>query len=369
VIKFKILSKDPDTKARCGILKTSHYEVKTPNFMPVATQGSVKTLSPADLKRIGVEIIVANTYHLMLRPTSELINNMGGLHKFIGWDRAILTDSGGFQVYSLSKLIKINDHGVEFSSHLDGSKHFLSPEIVVEIQKEMGSDIAMILDFFTSYPSQFIDARIAVERTVNWAKRSLDVKSKKKPHLFGIIQGATFKHLRRECAERLVELNFAGYAIGGLMIGEPSMLTNEMVYEVNQVLPEKKIRYLMGCGYPEDILEAVSLGVDLFDCVLPTRNGRTGMAFTSGGKVIIKAGKYSADNAPLDKKCNCYTCRNFSRAYLRHLFNAGEALAGRLVSYHNIHFYTKLMGMIREHIKKGTYKQFMKRISKNFDFR
>ncbi len=367
MIRFKILKKDPDTKARCGILKTNHDEVMTPHFMPVATQGTVKTQSPADLKRIGVEIIVCNTYHLMLRPTSGLIKKMGGLHKFIGWERAILTDSGGFQAYSISELRKVNDDGVEFSSHLDGSKHFLSPEIAVNIQSELGSDIAMCLDFFTSYPSQFLDARIAVERTVNWAKRSINVQ--KKQPLFGIVQGATFKNLRRECAERIVELNFAGYGIGGLMIGEPSSITNETVQEVNQILPEKKVRYLMGCGYPEDILEAVSLGVDLFDCVLPTRNGRTGTAFTSEGKIIIKASKYAVDDAPLDKKCNCYTCRHFSRAYIRHLFNAGEALAGRLVSYHNIYFYTKLMSMIRRNIQKGNYKSFVKKMSKNFNFR
>ncbi len=216
----------------------------------------------------------------------------------------------------------------------------------------------MCLDFFTPYPAQIIEARIAVERTVNWARRSLQVK--KRPKLFAIIQGSTFKDLRRECALRLVELGFPGYGIGGLMIGEPSFLGMEMVYEVNNILPEKKIRYLMGCGYPEDIVEAVSLGVDLFDCVLPTRNGRTGMAFTSEGRVIIKANRYNRNEKPLDEKCNCYTCRNFSRAYLRHLFNAGEALAGRLISYHNIKFYIDLMKKIRQHIQKGDYDRFVK---------
>jgi queuine tRNA-ribosyltransferase len=367
VRKFKSVKKDKNTNARCGILKTKHFEVETPNFMPVATQGTVKTMSPADLKKMGVQIIVCNTYHLMQRPTSKLIKKMGGLHKFMDWDKAILTDSGGFQAYSLGDLRNVNDEGIEFSSHLDGSRIFLNPEIVIDIQDELGTDIAMCLDFFTPYPSQFLEARIAVERTVNWAKRSIAVK--KKAQLFGIIQGATFKNLRRECAERLVELNFPGYGIGGLMIGEPSSLTNEMVSEVNKVIPEKNIRYLMGCGYPEDIVEAVGLGVDLFDCVLPTRNGRTGMAFTSEGKIVIKASRYAEDKAPLDKRCDCYTCRNFSRAYLRHLFNAGEALAGRLVSYHNIYFYIDLMKKIRSSIKKGNYKNFKKRISKTFDFK
>ncbi len=365
--RFKILKKDPHTKARCGVLRTPHHDILTPNFMPVATQGTVKTISPVELKRIGVQIIVCNTYHLILRPTSQLIKKMGGLHSFMGWPRAILTDSGGFQAYSISELRKVSDEGIEFSSHLDGSRNFLSPEIAVDVQGELGADIAMCLDFFTPYPSQFLDARIAVERTVDWAKRSL--KAKKKQPLFGIVQGATFKNLRRECAERIVDLNFTGHGIGGLMIGEPSSITQEIVQEVCSVLPEKKIRYLMGCGYPEDILEAVSLGVDLFDCVLPTRNGRTGMAFTSEGKIIIKASRYAEDSAPLDNKCTCYTCTHFTRAYIRHLFNAGEALAGRLVSYHNIQFYTKLMSEIRKSIQRGKYASFARKKLKKFDFR
>ncbi len=303
----------------------------------------------------------------MIRPTSQLIRKMGGLHKFIGWDRAILTDSGGFQAYSLADLRKVSDKGIEFASHLDGSRYFLSPEMALDIQRELGADIAMVLDFFTPYPSQFLDARIAVERTVGWAKRSIELK--KSQQLFGIVQGATFRNLRHECTERLVELGFDGYGIGGLMIGEPPLVTNEMVSETTSVLPENKIRYLMGAGYPEDILEAVAHGVDLFDCVLPTRNGRTGMAFTSGGKLIIKASAFADDKQPLDKKCRCYTCQNFSRAYLRHLFNAGEVLAGRLVTYHNIHFYIKLMEKVRKHIRNGTYKQFMKKEIKKYNFR
>ncbi len=364
---FKVAKQDKQTNARCGVIKLQHLKVNTPNFMPVATQGSVKTLTPADLKNIGVEIIVCNTYHLMLRPTAGLIKRMGGLHRFIGWDRAILTDSGGFQAYSLGDLRKVSDDGLEFSSHLDGSKYFLSPETAMNLQGELKPDIAMCLDFFTPYPSQFLEARLAVERTINWAKRSRDTK--KRLTVFGIIQGATFKNLRRECAERLVELDFPGYGIGGLMIGEPARLAHEMVDEIKQVIPEKKVRYLMGGGYPEDIVEAVGLGVDLFDCVLPTRNGRTGMAFTSEGKIVIKASRYADDKAPLDKSCKCYTCKNFSRAYIRHLFNVGEALAGRLVSYHNVSFYLELMAKIRANIRKGSYQAFAKRALANFNFR
>ena len=365
--RFTVTKKDSKTNARCGRLKTKHFVVQTPNFMPVATQATVKTQSPADLKKIGVQIIICNTYHLMLRPSSVVINKLGGLHRFMNWERAILTDSGGFQAYSLTDLRKITDEGIEFSSHLDGSRHFLSPEIAVAVQEELKPDIAMCLDFFSSYPTEFLEARIAVERTVKWAERSLEVK--KKIPQFGIIQGATYRNLRHECAERIVALDVSGYGIGGLMIGEPPALTTEMVNEVNRVIPLNKPRYLMGCGYPEDIVEAVGCGVDLFDCVLPTRNGRTGMAFTSHGKIVIKASRYAADKAPLDKKCACHTCRNFSRAYLRHLFNAGEALAGRLVSYHNLYFYTRLMSDIRKHVNRGTFATFLRRSKRKFDFR
>lgn len=364
---FNVTKKDKHTNARTGVLKTKHDAVRTPNFMPVATQGTVKTLSPDELKTIGVEIIICNTYHLMIRPTSQVIKKLGGLHKFMNWDRVIATDSGGFQAYSLADLRKVSDKGIEFASHLDGSKYFLSPEMALDMQRELGSDIAMVLDFFTPYPSQFLDARLAVERTVSWAKRSIPLR--KKQLLFGIVQGATFKNLRRECTERLVQLKFDGYGIGGLMIGEPPFVTNEMVAETTAALPENRIRYLMGAGYPEDILEAVAHGVDLFDCVLPTRNGRTGMAFTSQGKIIIKASTYARDKQPLDKKCRCYTCKNFSRAYLRHLFNAGETLAGRLVTYHNIQFYMNLMRTIRKHIRAGTYRQFMKQALRKYNFR
>ncbi len=363
---FKVLKKDRKTNARLGVLKLKSFEVQTPNFMPVATQATVKTLSPEELKRIGVEMIVCNTYHLMQRPGSGLIKELGGLHKFMNWERAILTDSGGFQSYSLTELRSVSDEGLTFTSHIDGSRIFLTPEMAIQIQEDLGADIAMCLDFFTPYPSEFIEARIATERTINWAKRSLNIKKK---NLFAIIQGATFMELRKECAERLVELKFPGYGIGGLMIGEPVELAMEVVEGVNRIIPNNRVRYLMGCGYPEDIVEAVALGVDLFDCVLPTRNGRTGMAFTSEGKIIIKGSRYAKDQRPLDQNCNCYTCRNFSRAYLRHLFNTNEALGGRLVSYHNVKFYINLMQEIRYHLKKNDFESFKKRVKAIFNFR
>jgi queuine tRNA-ribosyltransferase len=367
MIGFKVLKNDAKTNARSGILKTNHYDVETPNFMPVATQGTVKTIAPRELKEVGVQIIVCNTYHLMQRPGTALIKKLGGLHRFMNWDRAILTDSGGFQAYSLSELRKVDDEGLTFASHIDGSRITLTPESALQVQTGLGTDIAMCLDFFTGYPAQFLDARMAVERTINWARRSAALK--RRTPLFAIVQGATYKELRRECARRLVEIGFAGFGIGGLMIGEPSGMTMEIVRHVADEIPGKNVRYLMGCGYPEDIIEAVGLGVDLFDCVLPTRNGRTGMAFTSAGKVIIKASRYSADKKPLDPKCSCYTCRNFTRAYVRHLFNAGEALGPRLVSLHNVHFYMTLMQEIRKSIKKGTFASFSKSSIRAFDFR
>jgi queuine tRNA-ribosyltransferase len=367
VISFKILSKDAGSKARQGVLSTAHGKITTPNFMPVATQASVKGITPEDLKTIGVEILISNTYHLLLRPSPELIRDMGGLHHFMGWDRAIVTDSGGFQAYSLDNLRTVSDQGVEFSSHLDGSLHMLTPERVVNIQHDLGSDIAMVLDFFTPYPSPFMQARIAVERTIHWAERSIENRTAQP--LFGIVQGASYKDLRIECAERLCKLQFNGYGIGGLMIGEPYSITNEMVETCTTTLPPDQVRYLMGCGYPEDILEAVAMGVDLFDCVLPTRNGRTGMAFTSEGKVIIKASRYAQDDIPLDPGCDCYTCRHFSRAYLRHLFNAGELLAGRLVSYHNLSFFIHLMKNIQQHIAQDTFQEFKQNAMNTYDFR
>lgn len=367
MFKFQVIKKDRATRARTGRISTGRRVVQTPNFMPVATQATVKTMSPEDLRQAGGQIIVCNTYHLMQRPGTAMIKKLGGLHQFMRWPGVILTDSGGFQAYSLGDLRTVTDDGITFASHIDGMRIILTPENAVTIQQELGTDIAMCLDFFTGYPSTFMDARMAMERTIQWAARGRDTGIK--TALFGIVQGATYQDLRRECSRRLLELDFPGYGIGGLMIGEPAQATIDMVAAVSEVIPGDRIRYLMGGGYPEDILEAVEQGVDLFDCVLPTRNGRTGMAFTWAGKVVIKGGRFGADPGPLDASCSCYTCRTFSRAYLRHLFNVGEALGPRLVSYHNLCFYFELLSRIRSSIRSGSFKYLIKGLKKQFDFR
>lgn len=367
MFKFKVLKKEKTTRARTGQIKIGRRTVQTPNFMPVATQASVKTMSPEDLRRAGGQIIVCNTYHLMQRPGTALVRKMGGLHRFMNWPGVILTDSGGFQAYSLGDLRTVTEDGITFASHIDGSRLTLTPESAVTIQQTLGTDIAMCLDFFTGYPSSFMDARMAMERTINWAARGRSAGIK--AALFGIVQGATYRDLRQECSRRLMELDLPGYGIGGLMIGEPPSATMDMVSAVTGIVPADRVRYLMGGGYPEDILEAVEQGIDLFDCVLPTRNGRTGMAFTWSGKVIIKGGRFGDDPDPLDAACSCYTCRNFSRAYLRHLFNVGEALGPRLVTYHNLCFYFELLSRIRSSIRSGSFKYIIKDLKKRFDFR
>jgi queuine tRNA-ribosyltransferase len=367
MFNFKVLKKDPRTRARTGKIKVGRRTVQTPNFMPVATQASVKTMSPEDLRRAGGQIIVCNTYHLMQRPGTALVRKMGGLHRFMNWPGVILTDSGGFQAYSLGDLRTVTEDGITFASHIDGSRLTLTPESSVTIQQALGTDIAMCLDFFTGYPSSFMDARMAMERTIHWAARGRSTGIK--TALFGIVQGATYEDLRQECSRRLMELDLPGYGIGGLMIGEPPSATMDMVSAVTGIVPADRVRYLMGGGYPEDILEAVEKGIDLFDCVLPTRNGRTGMAFTWSGKVIIKGGRFGDDPGPLDGACSCYTCRNFSRSYLRHLFNVGEALGPRLVTYHNLCFYFELLSRIRSSIRSGSFKYLVKELKKRFDFR
>ncbi len=353
-IRFEILKKCPNTKARLGRITTEHGSFNTPVFMPVATQATVKTLAPEELSHNGVEIIVANTYHLYLRPGSDVVARSGGLHQFMNWPRPILTDSGGFQAYSLSELKKVNKDGILFQSHLDGSSHLFTPELAMKIQGELAADIAMSLDLFNAYPSSYIDAQSSVEKTVVWAEQCKKFTNKNQA-LFGIIQGSTFKDLRIECIKRLLSLDFDGYAIGGLCIGEPKEVTHEVSDEAVAYLPESRPRYLMGAGYPEDLIDYVALGIDMFDCVLPTRNGRTGMAFTSKGKVIIKNSCYLDDFSKLDENCKCYTCENFTKSYIRHLFNAGEALGPRLLTLHNIHFFTTFVGQIRKDITEGTF--------------
>ncbi len=351
---------------------TSRGAIDTPCFMPVGTQGSVKTLSPQELNESGAEIVLSNTYHLFLRPGLEIIEKAGGLHSFMSWDKPILTDSGGYQVFSLALLRKITDEGVHFQSHIDGMRHFLTPGDIVRIQQALGSDIIMPLDECVHYPCVRDQAELATERTISWAKKSRDAHSAIQQqgtcpqHLFGIVQGATYEDLRIRCCEELIEAGFDGYCIGGLSVGEPKNLMYNMAGICAAVLPERKPRYAMGVGLPDDIIEAVTLGIDMFDCVAPTRYGRNGTAFTHKGEVTVRNARYAKDYGPLDAACGCYTCNNFSRAYLRHLFNAEEILGLRLVSLHNIYFYLELMRAIRKAITDGVFLVFKKTFLGNY---
>ncbi len=355
-VQYELIKREKYTGARLGILHTPHGDVELPNFMPVGTQGTVKTISPRELEEIGVQIIVSNTYHLHLRPGEDLIQRAGGLHKFMGFKGAILTDSGGFQIYSLADLRELKKDKVVFRSHIDGQYITFTPEKVIEIQSKLSSDIAMILDWPTPYPATYKEAKEHMDLTTDWAKRALEFREINYPDttVFGIVQGSTFEDLRIEHANTLREMDFDGFAIGGLALGEPKIERDKIIDKVTPNLPEDKVRYLMGVGYPEDILTAVALGVDLFDCVLPTRNARTGTVFTTVGELTIRNAVYKEDFSPLDPECNCYTCTNFSRAYIRHLFNAGEILGPRLATYHSLYFFIKLMREIREAIK-GDY--------------
>ena len=365
---FKLVKTDKKTRARVGRFTTPHGKVNTPCFMPVGTQATVKTLSVEDIKNCGAGMILSNAYHLYLRPGVELIKKAGGLHRFMGWDKAILTDSGGFQIFSLTTLVKVRDEGVEFSSHIDGSKHFLSPEDVVRIQRDMlGSDISMVLDECVKYPSTKDRAESAMKITLDWARRSKKEFGAKNPEgklLFGIVQGSSFLDLRAECAKQLVDMGFAGYAIGGVSVGEPDELIRETIEATAQMLPENKARYTMGVGTPIDIINAVAAGCDMFDCVMPTRNGRNGTAFTKGGKLPLRNARYKEDFRPPEEGCECYTCKNHTRAYLRHLINANEILGLRLVSLHNIHFYVNLMAAIREAILVDDFERFKREFVK-----
>jgi len=356
-IKFEVVKEDGRARARAGLLHTPHGTVKTPVFMPVGTQGTVKTMSPRELEEAGVEIIVCNVYHLYLRPGHGLIGEAGGIHKFMGWGRPVLTDSGGFQVFSLADLRKIDREGVEFQSHLDGSTHLFTPEKVMEIEASLAPDIGMVLDEPVPYPSTRNYAAASMELTLEWARRAMESKNGAFS-LFGIVQGGTYGDLRVLCAERLVEMDLPGYAVGGLAVGEPKSLTMEMVETTLEVLPREKPRYLMGVGLPEDMVDSFARGVDMFDCVIPTRNGRTGTVFTSRGKLVVKNAEYKADQRPIDEGCSCYACRNFSRAYIRHLFNAGEILAPRLATMHNIHFFTGVVSRMREALMEDRFSEW-----------
>jgi len=359
------VSKTDSTGGRRGRLTTPHGTVETPFFMPVGTQATVKALTQEALEELGAEIILANTYHLCLRPGHDLVRKLGGLHKFMSWPRAILTDSGGFQVFSLSELRKITDEGVRFRSHLDGSEHLLTPEKAAEIQLALGSDIAMVLDECIETPAPREKAETAVKRTSAWAKRARNYfleSAQRNGDLsqwqFGIVQGATFADLRRESARQLIELDFPGYAVGGLAVGEPHEITCEMTAEATAILPKERLRYLMGVGRPEQIADYVSRGIDMMDCVLPTRAARHACLYTSEGRVLIKNARYSQDQRPIDSKCSCSVCRRYSRAYLRHLFAAGELTAAILATHHNIHFYLDIMRQIREAIEFGNLANF-----------
>jgi queuine tRNA-ribosyltransferase len=355
---FELLKQDKHTRARLGRLTTAHGRIQTPCFMPVGTHATVKGVFQQDLEGLGAEVILSNAYHLFLRPGMDVIEQAGGLHGFMGWQRPILTDSGGYQIFSLARLRKLDDRGVDFQSHVDGKRHFLGPEDVVRIQEGLGSDIIMPLDECAHYPCTKDHARIAAERTVNWARRAQKARSKNNQQLFGIIQGASFSDLRQQCAKELIEMDFPGYAIGGVSVGEPSVLIYNTIQTVTALLPDNKPRYVMGVGFAPDILEAVERGADMFDCVIPTRYGRNGTAFTSRGKIPIGNAPYTRDFGPLDDRCGCRVCKNYTRAYLRHLFNAEEMLGLMLLSYHNIYFFLDLMQRIREAIKVDGFKEF-----------
>ncbi len=359
---FEIEKICPHSKARTGFLYTRRGVIETPVFMPVGTQASIKALAPEEVASLGARIILANTYHLFLRPGHELIAKLGGLHRFMNWPRSILTDSGGFQVFSLARFCKIEEEGAVFQSHLDGARYLLSPELSLEIQAALEADIRMALDTCIPYPCPYEEAARLTALTTRWEKRSKEtwLKRPQGSLLFGIVQGGMFADLRRRSAEEIVALEFDGYAVGGLSVGEPRELMLEMLEISIEKLPSTSPRYLMGVGTPEDILEAVWRGVDMFDCVLPTRNARRGTIFTSRGKLAIKQARFKEDERPLDPECGCYTCQKYSRAYLRHLFLAGELLVYRLLTIHNLHFYFKFMEDLRRAIKEGRLKEFRK---------
>jgi queuine tRNA-ribosyltransferase len=358
MFRFTVTSQDSQTQARLGVLETTHGTVATPAFMPVATQGTVKATSPRELREIGAEIILANAYHLYLRPGARVIEQCGGLHRFMGWAGPILTDSGGYQVFSLKELCKINEDGVHFRSHLDGSAHFLTPETVVQTQEQLGVDIVMVLDECVAAPSQYDAAARASDRTTRWAARAQAVSSRDDQALFAIVQGGVFPDLRERSARELVALDFPGYAVGGLSVGEDPEVTLRVARHTVQFLPHSQPRYLMGVGLPEQLVRYVALGFDMFDCVLPTRNARNGTLFTRAGRLNIRRAEYITDQRPIDEECPCYTCQHFSRAYLRHLAVAGEILSAQLNTLHNLAFYQWLMRSMREAVAAGRFAEF-----------
>jgi len=358
-ITYELLHQCKQTGARRGVIHTPHGDIQTPVFMPVGTQATVKSMTPEELKEVNAQIILSNTYHLFLRPGHELVKEAGGLHSFMNWDRPILTDSGGFQVFSLGQLRKISEEGVEFQSHLDGSKKFLSPEKAIEVENALGADIAMAFDECCPYPSTYEYTKKSMERTTRWAERCKKAHTRSKDQgLFGIIQGGFYKDLRKQSAEDLIKLDFPGYAIGGISVGEPKEEFLEILKYTTPLMPENKPRYLMGVGTPDYLIEAAIAGIDMCDCVLPTRIARHGTALTSQGKVVVRNGTYEHDFSKLDPECDCYTCKNYTRAYIRHLIKTNEILGIRLLSIHNIKFLTGLMDKVRIEIENDNLANF-----------
>ena len=370
-MNFKVLKTDVNCSARIGTVKTDHGEIQTPIFMPVGTHGAVKTVTPSDLKSVKAQIILGNTYHLYLRPGTELINTAGGLHEFMGWDSPILTDSGGFQVFSLARLNKITDEGVEFQSHLDGSRHHLTPEKSMEIQRDLGADIIMAFDECPPSDADTNTIRNAVNRTKIWIERCKQYLKENtsvynwEQTMFPIVQGGVVPELRKRSSEDMIPYAKCGMAIGGLAVGEEKPAMFEMIELMDELLPKEQPRYLMGVGTPSDLIQAVQRGVDMFDCVMPTRNARNGQLFTSFGKVNIRNEKYKSDFNPIDENCDCETCQNFTRSYLRHLFNIKEVLGLRLATIHNLHYYLNLMELMRSHIQKGDFQNWSQQYLNN----
>lgn len=351
---FSVLSRDGGTRARRGRLSTAHGTVETPTFMPVGTLGAVKAMAPWELEELGAEIILGNTYHLALRPGADVIARHGGLHAFGGWKRAILTDSGGFQIFSLNSLCRIGEDGVEFKSHIDGSRHFFRPEDVIALQETFGVDVAMVLDECVAADARPDEVVRAMERTTRWARRAMDARTRDDQHVFAIVQGGMDRSLRERSAAELVPMGFDGYAVGGLSVGERRDLTHSVARHTVELLPEDRPRYLMGVGTPDELVRFVAMGFDMFDCVMPTRNARNGTVFTSRGKLAIRNAEHREDTAPLDPECACVACRRFSRSFIRHLFVSGEILAARLLTTHNLHFYLDRMARLRRAIERGT---------------
>lgn len=355
---FQLLHQDSTSKARCGLLTTAHGVIETPIFMPVGTNATVKAMRPGDLREAGAQIILANTYHLYLRPGHRLVEQLGGLHRFMAWDGPILTDSGGFQVFSLAELRKISEEGVQFRSHIDGSRHLLTPELSIGIQQSLGADIIMVFDECPPADAERRYVEQSLELTTRWARRSKQAHSRQDQLLFGIVQGGRFPELRQRSAAELQQIGFDGYALGGLSVGEEKPVMHAVMEACEPALPVDKPRYIMGIGTPEDLVEAVWRGYDMFDCVMPTRNARNGMLFTSQGRINIKAKQYEEDQGPLDPACNCQVCCTYSRAYLRHLFRANEILSSILNTHHNIAYYLNLMSRMREAIRQNRFERF-----------